>query len=99
MTAFDPAFALEVLPLLAYAFLTAVRATFYFFVIASVLGSLFSLARRSPSKLFCLPTVAFLQFIRSTPLLVAILLAYFVSPPFGSVLSAFVTVVIVIGVH
>jgi polar amino acid transport system permease protein len=53
----------------------------------------------SKSQWVALPTAGFVEFIRSTPLLIQIFFIYFVFPEFGVTLDAFTAGVLAIGVH
>ena len=79
--------------------LITVQATVYGSVIAYVLGLVFALLRRSPIRLVRGVTWAFVEFIRSTPLLVQIFFLFFVFPDFGLKFDALTTGVIALGLH
>lgn len=96
---FDVEFALEILPLLLRASIVTVQATFVAFGIAVTVGLLFALVRRSGPAWARWPVSAFIEFVRSTPLLVQLYFLYFVMPQFGVTLSPFVTGVLGLGLH
>lgn len=96
---FDVEFALEILPLLLRASIVTVQATFVAFGIAVTVGLLFALVRRSGPAWVRWPVSAFIEFVRSTPLLVQLYFLYFVMPQFGVTLSPFVTGVLGLGLH
>ncbi|HET8729201.1 MAG TPA: ectoine/hydroxyectoine ABC transporter permease subunit EhuD [Alphaproteobacteria bacterium] len=96
---FDWSFVLEILPILAEAAIITVEATILGFVLAAVLGLVLALLRMSPRRWISWPVAGFVEFIRSTPLLIQIFFLYFVFPEFGIVLPAFAAGVLAIGVH
>jgi polar amino acid transport system permease protein len=95
----DWPFAFEVLPLLARASLITLQATVLGFAIAAVLGLLFAIGRMYGPKWLSVPLTGFIEFIRSTPLLIQIFFIYFVFPEFGLVLGAMTAGVLALGLH
>ncbi|MGH3328503.1 MAG: ectoine/hydroxyectoine ABC transporter permease subunit EhuD [Streptomycetales bacterium] len=95
----DWAFAGSVIPALLRAFVINLEATVLGSVLAMVLGLAFALMRRSPLAVVRLPTGWFIEFVRSTPLLVQLYFVFYVLPTFGITLSALVTGVLVLGIH
>ena len=57
-----------------------VQATVAGFAVAVVLGLLLALLRRSTIKLISWPTALFIEFIRSTPLLIQLYFLFYVLP-------------------
>lgn len=96
---FDWGFVLEILPTLAQAAVITIEATVVSFVLALVLGLVFALARMSAKPYVSLPVGAFVEFIRSTPVLIQIFFLYFVFPQFGVVIPALVAGVMALGLH
>lgn len=96
---FDWGFVLEILPTLARAAVITIEATVVSFVLALVLGLVFALARMSAKPYVSLPVGAFVEFIRSTPVLIQIFFLYFVFPQFGVVIPALVAGVMALGLH
>lgn len=96
---FDWGFVLEILPTLAQAAVITIEATVISFVLALVLGLVFALARMSAKPYVSLPVGAFVEFIRSTPVLIQIFFLYFVFPQFGVVIPALVAGVMALGLH
>lgn len=76
-----------------------VEATFVGFALAIVLGLVLALARRDTRRVIAWPVAGFIEFVRSTPLLVQLYFLYFVLPDYGIALPAFTTGVLVLGVH
>ncbi len=93
-------YAAEVFPDIA---LNGLRIT----LVATVLGSLLAytlglaltLLRRSPIRVISASTWAFIEFIRSTPLLVQLFFFFFVLPDYGVRFDPLTTGVIALGVH
>ncbi len=96
---FDWKFALEILPQLARAAVVTIEATFLGFIVAAVLGLVLALLRRSPNPWTSAATGGFIEFIRSTPVLIQIFFLYFVFPRFGIVIPALTAGVLALGVH
>jgi len=92
-------FAWKVLPLLAEASLKTITITLTGFSIAIVLGLFLALGRRSNFAWLSWPSAAFIEFVRSTPLLIQAYFVYYVLPNYGIVLSAMTAGVIAIAIH
>jgi polar amino acid transport system permease protein len=89
----------EILPVLLRASVVTIQATLLGFALAATLGLLLAILRMSKSQWVAVPTAGFVEFIRSTPLLIQIFFIYFVFPEFGVTLDAFTAGVLAIGVH
>ncbi len=96
---FDWSYTAEILPVLARAALVTIEVTLLGFVVAATLGLLLAILRMSPQRAVAMPVTGFVEFIRSTPLLIQIFFLYFVFPKFGVNLSALTAGVIAIGLH
>lgn len=96
---FDWGFAWQILPLLLKASVITIQATVIGFAIALTLGLLLAVMRRSKSRFVSWPVGFFIEFVRSTPVLVQIYFLYFVLPEFGIVLPAMVAGLVGLGVH
>jgi len=96
---FDLEFALEILPRLALAAVVTIEATFVGFAVAAVLGLILALMRMSRNFWVSTLTAGFIEFIRSTPVLIQIFFVFFVFPRFGIVIPAFIAGVMALGVH
>lgn len=96
---FDWGYALSLLPVLAPALLITLKATFAGMAIALSLGLVLALARRSHAKLVSWPAAAFVEFVRSTPLLVQLYFLFYVLPGAGVTLSPFATGALALGLH
>ena len=96
---FDWQFALQILPQLARAALVTIEATFLGFAVAAVLGLVLALLRRSRNPWTSAITGGFIEFIRSTPVLIQIFFLFFVFPRFGIVIPAFAAGVMALGLH
>ncbi len=79
----------EILPILAKASIVTVEATILGFALAAAFGLLLAILRMSKSGWVAIPTAGFIEFIRSTPLLIQIFFIFFVLPRFGITLDAF----------
>jgi polar amino acid transport system permease protein len=95
----DWAFAGEVLPLLVEASVVTLEATILGFAIAAVLGLAFAIGRMYGPPWLSVPLTGFIEFIRSTPLLIQIFFIYFVFPEFGLVLEAMTAGILALGLH
>jgi polar amino acid transport system permease protein len=95
----DWAFAWEILPLLAEASVVTLEATILGFAIAAVLGLALAIGRMYGPPWLSVPLTGFIEFIRSTPLLIQIFFIYFVFPEFGLVLEAMTAGILALGLH
>lgn len=95
----DWAYAVDILPRLLSATRITIAATVVGFLLALIVGLLLALARRSSLRVVSWPATAFIEFVRSTPLLVQLYFLFFILPRFGVALSPFVTGVIGLGLH
>ncbi len=96
---FDWNFVLEFMPQLLRGLKVTISAALTSFLFAVVVGLLFALARRSDNKVLSKSTDAFVEFIRSTPLLVQLYFFFYVIPLYGVKLDAFLVGVIGLGLH
>jgi polar amino acid transport system permease protein len=96
---FDWEFALEILPQLARAAVITVEATFLGFALAATLGLVLALLRRSWNPWVSMITGGFVEFIRSTPVLIQIFFMFYVLPQFGITMPALLTGVLALGLH
>jgi polar amino acid transport system permease protein len=99
MPLFDWQFALEILPQLLRAAVVTIEATFLGFALAAVLGLVLAILRRSTNPWVSTITGGFVEFIRSTPVLIQIFFVFFVFPQFGVVIPAFAAGVMALGLH
>lgn len=95
----DFQFALEILPILLKACVVTISATLIGFALAAFLGLLFALARRSKNRFVALVAAGWIEFIRSTPLLIQIYFIYFILPEYGIRFPALITGIIGLGIH
>lgn len=96
---FDWSYAWDIAPRLAQGLAVTIQATVLGMALALTLGLVLALARRSRYRLLAWPTGAFIEFIRSTPLLVQIYFLFYVLPDAGLRLSPLATGVLALGVH
>jgi polar amino acid transport system permease protein len=96
----DWSFALDVLPeLLAAFFRYTLVATVLGTALAAVLGLAFAIVRRAHVPVLAPLVTAFIDFVRSTPLLVQLFFLFFVLPEVGITLPPLTTGVLGLGVH
>ncbi|MEO1198903.1 MAG: ectoine/hydroxyectoine ABC transporter permease subunit EhuD [Pseudomonadota bacterium] len=95
----DWEYAIDVLPALAEASLVTLAATFWGFFFALIIGLVLALLRRSQIWLIRASTGFFVEFVRSTPLLVQLYLLYFGLPQIGITMTPFTVGVIGLAVH
>lgn len=98
-TNFDWAFFWALFPEMLKGLFVTARATVLGFGLAIVLGLLLALGRRSPVRLISWPAAGFIEFVRSTPLLVQLYFLFFGLPDIGVKLSATQALIIGLGVH
>lgn len=92
-------FTFEILPRMLWATGNTLLAAGVGYLIALVLGLVFLLTQRTKFRFFNRVVREFVEFIRSTPLIVQLFFVYFVAPQFGIVLSAWTAAMITIGLH
>ncbi|QAX28764.1 ectoine/hydroxyectoine ABC transporter permease subunit EhuD [Leisingera sp. NJS204] len=92
-------FTWEILPRLVYATGNTLIAAGAGYVIAVVLGLMLALVQRTPSRAVTFTVREFVEFIRSTPLILQIFFVFYVGPQFGIRLSPWMSGMIAIGLH
>ena len=92
-------FTFEILPRLGWATLNTLMAAGGGYAIAIVLGLVLALAQRTPYRLLTFMVREFVEFIRSTPLVLQIFFVFYVGPQFGIRLSPWTSGMIAIGLH
>ncbi len=92
-------YALKILPQLLAVLPITIAATFVGFAVAAAVGLPLALARRSRFKLLSYTAMAWIEFIRSTPLLIQLLILFYALPLYGVTLSPFTAGVIGLGLH
>ncbi len=95
----DWEFAWEILPRLLEGLWVTVQLTLLGIALALVGGLVLAILRRSRLRIVRWPVGLFIEFIRSTPLLVQLFFIYFVFPDYGLVLSGFTAGVLGLAVH
>ncbi|MDF2667714.1 MAG: ectoine/hydroxyectoine transporter, permease protein EhuD [Paenibacillus sp.] len=95
----DWKYALEILPQLLAVLPITIAATVAGFAVAAAVGLPLALARRSRHKLLSYTAVAWIEFIRSTPLLIQLLILFYARPLYGITLSPFTAGVLGLGLH
>lgn len=92
-------FTWEILPRLLWATGNTLMASGIGYAIAMVLGLVLALAQRSGWRPLTFIVREFIEFIRSTPLVLQIFFIFYVGPQFGIRLSPWVSGMIAIGLH
>jgi polar amino acid transport system permease protein len=88
------------IPLLLEGLLVTVEITVLGSLLAYVLGVVLALLRRSGIPVVSQFVYLFVEFVRSTPLLIQVFVLYYLVPPLTGIrMSAFVTGVVALGVH
>jgi polar amino acid transport system permease protein len=95
----DWSYTWEIVPVLAEASIVTIQATVLGFILAAVVGLLLAILRMSPRPWVSLPAAGFVEFVRSTPLLIQIFFIYFVLPEFGVTLGALTAGILALGLH
>jgi polar amino acid transport system permease protein len=95
----DWSYAFEILPILARASIVTLKATILGFLLAATIGLVLAILRLSRSGWIAIPVAGFIEFIRSTPLLIQIFFIFFVFPEVGLTLSAMTAGVLALGLH
>ncbi|CAB3841302.1 MULTISPECIES: ectoine/hydroxyectoine ABC transporter permease subunit EhuD [Achromobacter] len=96
---FDWSFALEILPTLGSALLITIQATVLGMLVAVTLGLVLAMLRRSRLRIVSMPTAFFIEFVRSTPLLVQMYFLFYVLPLTGAQMSPLMTGIVALGLH
>jgi polar amino acid transport system permease protein len=92
-------FTFQILPRLIAATGNTLLAAGLGYAIAVVLGLVFALAQRTPSRALTVAVREAVEFIRSTPLVLQIFFVFYVGPQFGLRLSPWTAGMIAIGLH
>lgn len=95
----DWEYAYRVLPDLLSASVMTLTATFGGYAIACGLGLVLALLCRTNIAVVEIPTRIFIEFIRSTPLLIQLFALYYILPLWGVTLPALVCGMLALGVH
>ncbi|MFQ5715818.1 MAG: ectoine/hydroxyectoine ABC transporter permease subunit EhuD [Nitrospinales bacterium] len=96
---FDWAFAWSLIPKLLDALMVTVSATVLGMLLAMVLGLFWAVLRKSKSPIMYWTSTTFVEFFRSTPLLIQIYFLFYVLPDVGFRLTPFQTGILALGVH
>lgn len=101
----DWEYAWEIVPVLVKGILITIQATVLGIIVAVVLGLFLALGRRSDHKWVSRPVASFIEFVRSTPLLVQLFFLFYALPQVEflpreiSTMSPMTTLVVGLGVH
>jgi polar amino acid transport system permease protein len=99
MIAFDWQYAWRVLPELGRGLVVTIEATVLGMLLAVSFGLVLALMRRSRLRIIAWPAAAFVEFVRSTPLLVQLYFLFYVLPDAGLRMSPLTTGVLALGLH
>ena len=89
----------DISPTLLRGLLVTIQATLAGITLAMILGLILAMIRRSAPFFIRWPVAGFIEFVRSTPLLVQLYFVFFVGPSYGLELSPFQTGALVLGIH
>jgi polar amino acid transport system permease protein len=92
-------FTFEILPRLLEATVNTLIAAGLGYLIALIVGLIFALAQRTRFTLLTVAVREFVEFVRSTPLVLQIFFVFYVGPQFGIRLSPWTAGMIAIGLH
>lgn len=92
-------FTFEIMPRMLSATLNTLMAAGFGYLIALVVGLIFALLQRVPLQTLTYAVREFVEFIRSTPLVLQIFFVYFVGPQLGVILAPWTAGMIAIGLH
>ena len=92
-------FTFEILPRLLVATSNTLLAAGLGYSIALIVGLAFALAQRTPYQFLTFIVREFVEFLRSTPLVLQIFFVFYVGPQFGIRLSPWTSGMIAIGLH
>jgi polar amino acid transport system permease protein len=96
---FDWKFAADILPALLRAFVVTVETTLLGMILAIVFGLVWSVMRRVSNRAVSWSVASWIEFVRTTPLLVQIYFLFYVLPDFGLTLSPLFTGTLALGLH
>lgn len=95
----DWAYALDILPDLLRGFVVTLQATVLGSVVALLLGLVIAFVRRVGPRPVTVPLRGFVEFVRSTPLLVQLFFLFYVLPQMGLTLGGLTAGVLGLGLH
>ena len=98
-TFWDWDYVISFMPKLLEGLVVTIEVTFVAFIIAAVVGLLMALGRRSANPWIAQTVGLFIEFIRSTPLLVQLFVFFYILPRYGLRMPAFIVGTIALGVH
>lgn len=98
-TRWDWAYFWSIVPPILRGLVVTARAAVVGFLIAVVGGLALALARRSRRRILSWPTIAVIEFIRSTPLLIQLYFIFFALPAFGVTLEPLTALSVGLGIH
>lgn len=96
---FDLGYAIAIAPLLISATAITFAATIGGFAVACAGGLMLAGARSAKSHAIALPAALFVDFVRSTPLLIQMFFLFYIMPRYGVRLEALTTGILALGLH
>jgi len=96
---FDPGYALEILPGLAHAAVVTLIATVSGMGFALLIGFIVAIVRANRIRILDRVAAVYVEFIRSTPLLIQLFFLFYVLPHWHIVLSVFLTGLVGLGLY
>ncbi|PBB40659.1 ectoine/hydroxyectoine ABC transporter permease subunit EhuD [Mesorhizobium sp. WSM3866] len=99
MSMWDWSYVWDAWPYLYHGAIVTIQATVLSFAIAVVLGLVVALIRQSRNRYVSMAMTEFVEFIRSTPLLLQVFFVYFVGPQFGIRIPAWTAGISMLGIH
>lgn len=96
---FDPEYAMTLLPGLLSGAIVTVQVTLVGMAIALVGGLVLVLLRLSKNPLVRYPLNFFIEFVRSTPVVIQLFVVFYVLPRYGFSISPFVAGAVTLGIH
>lgn len=96
---FDFDYARSILPDILRAMVVTIEATFGAMLVAIVVGLLLAILRRSRFTVIRLLVGGFIEFVRSTPLLIQIFFVFYILPKYGVTIDALVAGIVAMGLH
>ncbi|MBO6884876.1 MAG: ectoine/hydroxyectoine ABC transporter permease subunit EhuD [Marivita sp.] len=95
----DWSYAIDILPQMAEASLVTLRITVMGFALAALVGLVWAVLAMMEIPVVSFAVRLFVEFMRSTPLLIQLFAVYYFLPMYGILLSATLTGVLVLGLH
>ncbi|MBC05364.1 ectoine/hydroxyectoine ABC transporter permease subunit EhuD [Thalassospira sp.] len=95
----DWAYTFEILPQMAEASLVTLQATAFGFALAAILGLVWGIIGILEIPVLSFVVRLFIEFVRTTPLLIQLFAMYYFLPQFGIILPAMICGILTLGIH